>query len=337
MNDKTTSTRGRPSLSKRAKPAGRSGLSARREAIIASKAPTLRRGRKTAEAVETPKLASVSEDDQNRVVEAGVASAADATAGAAAATEPAAAPVSSPADVDDTGSTNAAAPVEDSAASDATAAMSEEAEAPVTPADVVVAAAPAPTKPASVARTTRKPRKAQAITEGLAAGAQAPAAKPRRTKATVAAVTATMTEDARPSRKPRAAKQPKALKKPIAAATDGAESPVATTRPVVAASRRRTPAVALPQQPVLRIASGTPSEAAIRLSTEIRAEMARFAEDAIASGSDGLLHVATAKTLPELIERQARSAKVAANLWMVYSSRIGAICMAAFGDMRGPR
>jgi len=337
MNDQTTSTRGRPSRSKRAKPAGRSGLSARREAIIASKAPTLRRGRNTAEAVETPKLASVSEDDQNRVVEVGVASAADATAGAAAATEPAAAPVSSPADVDDAGSTNAAAPVEDSAASDATAAMSEEAEAPVTPADVAVAAAPPPTKPASVARTTRKPRKAQAITEGPAIGAEAPAAKPRRRKTTRAAVTATTTEDAKPARKPRAAKEPKPLKTPIPAAIVGAESPVATTRPVVAASRRRTPDEALPQQPALRIASGTPGEAAIRLSTEIRAEMARFAEDAIASGSDGLLHVATAKTLPELIERQVRSAKVAANLWMGYSSRIGAICMAAFGDMRGPR
>ena len=76
-------------------PAGRSGLSARREAIIASKAPTLRRGRKTAEAVETPKLASVSEDGPSSVFEVDVASASDATAGAAAAAaaaEPAAAP-----------------------------------------------------------------------------------------------------------------------------------------------------------------------------------------------------------------------------------------------------
>ena len=337
MNDQTTSTRGRPTLSKRTKPAGRCGLSARREAIIASKAPTLRRGRKTAEAAETPKLVSVAQDGPSSVFEVDVASASDATAGAAAATEPAAAPVSGPTNVDAGVSTKVIEPVDDPSRSEVVAPVSGKAEAPVTPADVAVAAAPPPTKPASVARTTRMPRKAQAITEGPATGAEAPAAKPRRTKATVAAVTATMTEDAKPSRKPRAAKQPKALKKPIAAATDGAESPVATTRPVVAASRRRRPAVALPQQPVLRIASGTPSEAAVRLSTEIRAEMARFAEDAIASGSDGLLHLATAKTIPELIERQARTAKVAANLWTGYSSRIGAICMAAFGDMRGPR
>ena len=334
MNDQTTSKRGRPTLSKRSKPVGRSGLSARREAIIASKAPTLRRGRKTAEAVDTPMLASVSEDDQNREVEADVASASDATAGAAAATEPAAAPVSGPTNVDAGVSTKVVEFVDDPSKSEVVAPVSGKAEAPVTPADVAAAAAPAPTKPARVARPTRKPRKAKAITEGPATGAEAPAAKPRRTKAAVAAST---TEDAKPARKPRAAKEPKPLRKPIAAATDGADSPVATTRPVVAVTRRRTPAVALPQQPVLRIASGTPSEATIRLSTEIRAEMARFADDAIAAGSDGLLNVATAKTLPELIERQARSAKVAANLWMGYSSRIGAICMAAFGDMRGPR
>ena len=75
----------------------------------------------------------------------------------------------------------------------------------------------------------------------------------------------------------------------------------------------------------------------MRLSNEIRAEMARFAEEAISVGSDGFLNMTTAKTIPELIERQAQSAKVAANLWMGHSSRIGAICMAAFGDIRGPR
>ena len=116
MNDKTTSSRGRPALSKRAKPTGRSALSARREAIIASKAPTLRRGRKTAEAVETPKSASVSEDGPNRRVVVDVASASDATAGAAAAAKPAAAPVSGPANVDNTETTKAAESVEEPAA-----------------------------------------------------------------------------------------------------------------------------------------------------------------------------------------------------------------------------
>ena len=123
----------------------------------------------------------------------------------------------------------------------------------------------------------------------------------------------------------------------MAAATVGAESPTATPRPVVAASPRPTPAAALHPQPDFRIAAGASSEAAIRLSNEIGAEMARFAEDAIAAGNDGLLNVATAKTLPELIERQARSAKIAANLWMQHSGRIGAICKVAFGDIRGTR
>lgn len=48
MNEKTTSTRGRAAVSGRSKPAGRRGIAARSEAIIASKKPTARRGRKTA-------------------------------------------------------------------------------------------------------------------------------------------------------------------------------------------------------------------------------------------------------------------------------------------------
>ena len=337
MNDKTTSSRGRPALSKRAKPTGRSALSARREAIIASKAPTLRRGRKTAEAVETPKSASVSEDGPNRRVVVDVASAADATAVAAAATEPAAAPVSGPANVDNAETTKAAESVEEPAATDAAPAMSEAAEAPVTPAEVAVAAAPEPTKPASVARPARKPRKAKAITEDPANGTEAAAAKPRRTKTTKAAEAAVTTRNAEPVEKPRAAKKPTPLEKPMAAAIVDAENPAATPRPMVTATRRLTPDAKRPQQSDFRIAYGTSSEAAVRLSNEIGAEMARFAEEAITAGSDGLLNAATAKSLPELFERQARSAKVAANLWMGHSSRIGAICMAAFGDIRGPR
>ena len=73
------------------------------------------------------------------------------------------------------------------------------------------------------------------------------------------------------------------------------------------------------------------------MSNEIGAEMARFLEDAVAASSDSLLNVATAKTLPELLERQARSAKIATDLWMRHSGRIGAICMAALGGIRDAR
>ena len=188
--------------------------------------------------------------------------------------------------------------------------MSEAAEAPVTPAEVAVAAAPEPTKPASVARPARKPRKAKAITEDPANGTEAADARPRRTKMTKAAEAAVTTRNAEPAETPR---------------------------PMVTATRRLTPDAKRPPQSDFRIAYGTSSEAAMRLSNEIGAEMARFAEEAITAGSDGLLNAATAKSLPELFERQARSAKIAANLWMGHSSRIGAICMAAFGDIRGPR
>jgi hypothetical protein len=143
------------------------------------------------------------------------------------------------------------------------------------------------------------------------------------TKAPTASET---TRRAQPAEEPRVAKAlKKPLRKPEAAATDVTESPAAPPQPVVSARPRST-------RPEFRMAAGPSGEVVIRLSKEISAEMTSFAEDAIAAGSDGLQNAATAKTLPELIKRQSRSARIAANLWVQHSSRIGAICMAAFGN-----
>ena len=342
MNDITTTSRGRPAGSGRAKPAGRRGIAARREAIIGPKATKARRARKTAVA-ETPNLATVAEQDLTRGVEADVAVATAATADTALAAEPAAAPVTGPVPVEAPASAKAAASVEDRPASAVASPVSEAAEAAVTPADVAGEATLASTKAAredveqaSQTRPVRKPRKVKTFTKNSETRFETPAAKPRRTRTAKAAATSTATDGAKPARKPRAAKVPKPLRKPNAAAVVVAESPAATPRPV-AAPGRPTPAKAPPRQPDFPIAAGASSEAAIRMSNEIGAEMARFVEDAIAAGSDGLLNVATAKTLPELFERQAHSAKIAADLWMRHSGRIGAICMAAFGDIRDTR
>jgi hypothetical protein len=341
MNDKTTTSRGRPAGSGRAKPAGRRGIAARREAIIGPKATKVRRARKTAVA-ETPNVAEAAERGLNRGVEADVAGATDANAGAAAAAEPVAAPVIGPVPVEAPASAKGAASVEDRPASEVASPVSGAVEAVVTTADVAMEAVPASTEAASEnfgrasrARPVRKPRKAKTLTEDPETRVETPAAKPRRTRTAKIAAASTAADGAKPARKPRAAKTPKPLRKPKAAAIVAAESPVATPQPAVAAPPRQMSTVAPSQQPDFQIAAGASSETAIRLSNEIGAEMARFAEDAIAAGSDGLLNVATARTLPELIERQTRSAKLATELWMRHSGRIGEICMAAFGDIRG--
>jgi hypothetical protein len=342
MNEKTTSTRGRAAVSGRSKPAGRRGIAARSEAIIASKKPTARRGRKTA--AETPDLAVASELDLKQGTETDLAGVADVTAGTAAADEPAVSSTTGSANVDKAASDKAAASVGDHSASGSAALLSEAAEAVVPPADVAIEAAPAATEaaveavePASRARPARKPRKAIALTADPAAQAETPAARPRRQKTPKAAATSAAGEHAEPARKPRAAKAPKPLRKPKVPTTVVAESADSTPQRVVPAVPLQTPATTRPPLRDFRIAAGLPGEAALRLSNELRAEMARFSDDAIAAGSDGLLNVATAKTLPELIERQARSAKQAANLWILHSSRIGSICIAVFDDIRGRR
>ena len=344
MNDKTTSSRGRAAVSGKAKPAGRRGMAARREAIIASKTPTTRRGRKKAAGAETQDVAVASERDLNKGTPTDLARAADATAGTAAADESAVSSTTGTANVDKAGSDKAAASVGDHSASGSAALLSEAAEADVPPVDTAVEAAPAAmeaasdaVEPSSLARPARKPRKAKALTAVPAAQAETPAAKPRRQKTPKAAATSAAGEHAEPARKPRAAKAPKPPRKPKAPVTVVAESAAATPPPVVPALPLQTPASTRPPLRDFRIAAGASGEAAFRLSNEIGAEIARFAEDAIAAGSDGLLNVATAKTLPELIERQARSAKQATNLWMLHSSRIGSICMAAIDDIRGRR
>ena len=342
MNDKTTTSRGRPAVSGRAKPASRRGMAARREAIIGPKPSKARRARKTA-AAETANVASAAERGLNRGVEADVAGSTEATAGAAAVVEPAAAPVTGQVPVGAPASAKAAASVEDRPASAGASPVREAGEAAVTPADVAVEAAPASTtaaredvEQASQMRPVRKPGNAKTFAKDSKNRGETPAAKPRRTRTAKVAATSTATDGAKPVTKARAAKAPKPLRKPKAAASVTAESPATIPRPV-AASRRPTPAATLPRPPDLRIAAGASSEAAIRMSREIGAEMACFVEDAIAAGSDSLLNVATAKTLPELFERQARSAKIATDLWMRHSGRIGAICMAAFGDIRDAR
>ena len=123
----------------------------------------------------------------------------------------------------------------------------------------------------------------------------------------------------------------------VVADTVAGESPTEKPRPAAVAPVRPATAVAFSPLPDFRIVAGASSEAAIRMSNEIGSEMASFVEDAIAAGSDSLLNVATAKTLPELLERQARSAKIATDLWMRHSGRIGTICMAALGGMRDAR